>query len=358
MKRPLLIVLIILIPAALIAGYFLGKNTAGKKPDAKAILAFVNGEPITQKDVDTLIGSYITQIESRMYQVRSGALNHLVEQKLWEMAAKKDKMEKEAWLESKINKDQLKITDAELEDIWNKQKDRIKMKKEEFMPQLRSHLELQKKNQAMQEVLAKLRGDAEKDGKIKLLIEEPEEAKVKIDLSSAPSYGNPKAQVTIVEYSDYQCPFCAISQEALHKVLDHYKDKVRLIMKDFPLDRHQDARPASINSYCVKEQNDGKYWEFRQKLFERTKNREDLSMEAQKTIVKNLGLDVDAFAKCAEAKKYSKIVDEAYKEGQEIGVGGTPTFYIIVGRGKNEGQKLTTAPTFENFQKHIDKQLN
>src|SRR3990167_4078510 len=130
MKRPLLIVLIILIPIALVVGFFIGKNTATEKPDEKTILAFVKGEPITQKDVDTLIGSYISQIESRIYQVRSGALNHLVEQKLLDQAAKKDNMEKEAWLESRINKEQLKITDAEMEDIWNKQKDRIKMKKE------------------------------------------------------------------------------------------------------------------------------------------------------------------------------------------------------------------------------------
>lgn len=357
MKRQSLVVLIILIPVALIAGYFIGKSASTGKTNDKAILAFVNGEPITKKDVNVLIGSYVSQIESRIHQVESGAVNHLVEQKLWEQAAKKDNMDKEAWLESKIDKSKLEVTNAELEDIWTKQKDRIKMKKEEFMPQLKSHLALQKKNQEMQGVLAKIRSDAESAGKIKILLAEPEEEKIKLDLASAPSYGNPNANITIVEFTDYECPFCAMSQDALHKVMEHYKDNLRLVVKDFPLDRHANAKPAAIATYCVKEQNEGKFWEFRQKLFERTTNKQDLSSNAQKEIVKTLGLNVDAFNTCMQANKYAKIVDESFAQGQQVGVGGTPTFFIIYGRGKTEGHKLSVAPTFENFQKKIDALL-
>src|SRR3990167_1273596 len=353
MKR-LLLICLVLIPFALFTGCT-KKKEAG---DSKEPVAFVNGEPITEGDLYKLIGGYLKQIEKRIYQVKQGAVNHLVEQKLWEQAAKKAGQDKEAWLQGQTTPEDLKVTDKEIEEVWNAQKDRIKMKKEEFIPQLRSHLEMQKKNQAAQKVLAKLRSDAESTGNIKILLPEPEEELVNLAIAEAPVYGNPKAKVTLVEFTDYQCPYCAVSQDAIHKVLEHYKDKVKLAVMDFPLGQHTDAKPAAIAAYCVKEQNGDKFWEYRQKLFERTKNRQDLGKDALKEIAKNLQLDLNAFEQCVNAQKYLSQIEKSFAHVQEIGVGGTPAFFIIVGAGNTKGYRFSDAPTFEGLKQKIDKLMS
>ncbi|MFC2075155.1 thioredoxin domain-containing protein [Bdellovibrionota bacterium] len=347
MKRLILITLL-LVPLAFVVG-------CTKSPERTKV-AVVDGKSITEADLNTLIGGYINQIERRVHQVKMGGLNHLIEQKLLENAAKKAGMEKEAWLDSQIDPKDLKVTDKEINEIWEKQKGRIKMTKEEFIPQLRSHLERQKKNQAAQAILAKLKSDAESSGKIKIFLEEPKDEPVKVAIGDSPFKGSAKAKVTIVEFSDYQCPACAGSQDALHKVLEHYGNKVRLVAKDFPLPRHTEARPAAEAAYCVQEQDDGKFWEFRAELFKRTKNGESLKTETLKGIVSDLGLNTDAYESCFKAKKYADKVNKHFAEGQEIPVRGTPTFIIVKGN-KNEGEQFTQAPTFENFKRVIDKML-
>jgi len=323
-----------------------------KKADDKTPVAFVNGDPVTEGDLNTLVGSYLKQIERRIHQVKEGAVNHLVEQKLWEQAAKKAGMDKDAWMKSQVDPSEMKVTDKELNEIWAKQKDRVKMKKEEFIPQLRAHLERQKQNQSSQKILAKLRADAEKSGNIKILISEPAEELIKIDTTGAAILGKKNAKVSIVEFSDFQCTFCARSQETLHKVLEHYGDKVNLVVMDFPLKQHPEAKPAAVASYCVKDQNESKFWEFRKLAFERTENRQDLKGDALKEMAKKLEVDMAKFDACMKENKHAKLVDQLFASGQKIGVSGTPSFFI--GTSTSKMQKISAAPTFENFKKQID----
>jgi protein-disulfide isomerase len=146
-----------------------------------------------------------------------------------------------------------------------------------------------------------------------------------IPVASAPIRGNPDAPVTIVEFSDFQCPFCARTAPLIQQVQDKYGDKVRVVYKHFPLNFHPAARPAAIASIAAQEQ--GKFWEMHDVLFESTAS---LSPDKMEEYAEKAGLDMDRFRADYEKKKqeYDKRVTAEYQEGVNAAVRGTPTIYI------------------------------
>ncbi len=147
----------------------------------------------------------------------------------------------------------------------------------------------------------------------------------KIDVGKSPILGNPDAPVTIVEYSEFQCPYSARATPALKEVQKKYGDKVRLVFKHFPLSFHKGAKPAAIASLAAAEQ--GKFWEMHDVLF---KNNRALAPEKMEEYAKQAGCNVEQFKKDMQAKKadYAKRVGADFRQGQSVGVRGTPTIYI------------------------------
>ena len=158
----------------------------------------------------------------------------------------------------------------------------------------------------------------------------------KIAVENAPSLGNPNAPITVVEYSDFECPYCARTAPDVKQIQAKYPDKVRVVYKHFPLGFHKAAKPTAIASVAADDQ--GKFWEFHDVIFEATAKRqlsgadEDLVKYAEQA-----GLDVERFKKDMASKKaeYEKIVDAHYSEGQRVDVRGTPTLYINGKKVKN-----------------------
>lgn len=139
--------------------------------------------------------------------------------------------------------------------------------------------------------------------------------------------GNPEAPVTIVEYSDFQCPFCQRFHPTLQQVLADYPDKVRWVYRHFPIDQiHPQARPAAEASECVAEQkgNDG-FWQFADALFE---NQSRLGESLFKELAQNLGLDMAQFDACFSSRKYQERVETDLQEGISLGVRGTPGSFV------------------------------
>ena len=167
-----------------------------------------------------------------------------------------------------------------------------------------------------------------------------------IELGKAPIRGNPNAPVTIVEYSDFQCPFCARAQPILEAVLEKYADDVRLVFKHFPLSFHKAARPTAIASLAAMEQ--GKFWEMHDVLFEAGG---DLDAAKISEYAEQAGLDVERFNRDMEANKaaYDGMVTADYRGGGEVDVRGTPTLYI-------NGKKVRVR-TVEGMSAMIDAAL-
>ncbi|MBI4037136.1 thioredoxin domain-containing protein [Candidatus Daviesbacteria bacterium] len=179
---------------------------------------------------------------------------------------------------------------------------------------------------------------------------EPSSAQVtEVSLDDDPVLGNPNAPITIIEFSDYQCPFCQrFWTETLPLIKSQYIDtgKVKLVYRDFPLSSiHPDAQKAAEAAECADEQ--GKYWEYHDKLFE---NQFDLSITALKRYAQELGLNTEKFNTCLDSGQMASEVSKDLSEGTAAGVQGTPGFFI-------NGRFLGGAYPFEQFKTIIDEEL-
>ena len=150
------------------------------------------------------------------------------------------------------------------------------------------------------------------------------------EISNAPALGDSNAPVTIVEYSDYECPFCGkFFDESLDQVKSEYVDtgKVRFVYKDFPLTSiHFQAQKAAESARCVRDQlGDDGYWRMHDRLFE---GQQLLGVTSFKQWARDIGVSGDEFDNCLDSGKYASAVSDDLEEGVALGVNGTPTFFI------------------------------
>lgn len=177
-------------------------------------------------------------------------------------------------------------------------------------------------------------------GRLENLDEDPAaETARKISLENVPSKGDPNAQVTVVEYSDFQCGYCARAADEVADLLKDYKGKVRLFYKQFPLSFHKWAEEASIASLCVYDQANEKFWDIHDTIFE--KQAEIKVADAKETfagMARNLGVDMKKYDQCVNSEETKQRVDSDMSEGKSIGVSGTPTFVVdgfVISGGAN-----------------------
>jgi len=163
--------------------------------------------------------------------------------------------------------------------------------------------------------------------------------------------GNPQAKATMVEFSDYQCPFCArYATTTLKQIMETYGDKIYYVWHDFPLAFHQNASAAAIAARCAGEQ--GKYWEMHDELFANQSTwAESKDSQVQfSEYAGKVGLDTTAFAACVKDKDFKTEISQDQKLASQVGVNATPTFFI-------NGQKISGAMPFETFKEVIDQAL-
>jgi len=183
----------------------------------------------------------------------------------------------------------------------------------------------------------------------------------RVSLDDDPVKGNPDAPVTVVEFSDFQCPFCLrFFQQTLPLIEENYIDtgKIKFVYRDFPLDNiHPNARPAHIAAECADEQ--GKFWEYHDLLFQEQAKWQGLdSSKLQKILTKyaaNLGLQGASFESCMQSQEIADEVNADYLQAAQYGATGTPTFFI--GNEKIGFIKLVGAQPYAVFQGMIDNQL-
>ncbi len=160
--------------------------------------------------------------------------------------------------------------------------------------------------------------------------------------------GTPK--VTIVEFSDFECPYCQRFQKTSKEIREKYGDRVQWVFKDFPLDFHKSAMGAHIAANCVWKQNKDAYWKYFDGVFSTERAANALATEALEQRAFSLGLNMDQFRACAKDPDVEKEIKEDMKEGEALGVNGTPAFFV-------NGRMLTGALPFEEFQGIIDDEL-
>jgi protein-disulfide isomerase len=160
-----------------------------------------------------------------------------------------------------------------------------------------------------------------------------------------PARGPKSAPVQIVEFSDFECPYCLRAHATLERVRETYGDRIRLVYRHYPLTNHPNAKPAAEASLCAAEQD--KFWPYHDRLFANPKK---LSGPELQEHAAQLGLDVGAFRACVESAKYRADVEADVAAANAVGVSGTPAFFI-------NGRRLEGAQPFEAFKEVIDEEL-
>lgn len=173
------------------------------------------------------------------------------------------------------------------------------------------------------------------------LLEDP----VKIDVAGAPVRGPEDARITLVEFSDFECPYCSAAMKEVEQIMAAYPKDIKLVYKQFPLDMHPHARMAAEASLAARDQ--GKFWEMYAILF---KNFRRLSHDNILVFAKDIGLDLDKFRADLASGKYKAIIDKDIKDGDAAGVYGTPAFYI---NGKQYNGEVTLAALKPIFQAEL-----
>jgi protein-disulfide isomerase len=185
----------------------------------------------------------------------------------------------------------------------------------------------------------------------------PPDDKVHVEIKpGAYSIGRADAPLTIVEYTDFQCPFCRqFHLTAYADIKKNYIDtgKVRYVSRDFPLAMHENARRAAVAGRCAGEQ--GKYWELRDVMIA---NANQLRADNLVTYARDLGLDVPKFSACLDSDRFTADIDRNIAEGQKIGVSGTPSFVIGHMSGdKLDGVRLVGAMPYSVFDAKLKELL-
>jgi len=146
---------------------------------------------------------------------------------------------------------------------------------------------------------------------------------VEISEEDSPVFGNKDSKITLVEFSDFQCPYCAQYAGFAKEVAEKYKDRVKVVFKHFPLPFHPEAFNASLAAQCAFKQ--GKFVEMHDKLFQ---NQAKLSMDSYSKWAVEINLNKEEFDKCMADQKVKDKISKDLKESQDIGIQGTPTFYL------------------------------
>jgi protein-disulfide isomerase len=321
-----------------------GPASAARDPNAA--VAKLGAQTITEAELQTAAKKELMRADAehaeKVHQIKEQALNGLVDKKLIEAKAKSENITSEALIEREVTAKVPNPSDDEVKQIY----DRTKASGRELPPydqvkgDIVKFVKERNSEQARRTFVDKLRSDA----KVSILLPPVLLPKVEVAAVGA-SKGPDNAPVTIVEFSDYECPFCSRAEETVKKVMEEYKGKVRVVFRDYPLPFHQNAQKAHEAAQCAGEQK--KYWEMHEKLFA---NQKALGVPQLKEYAKGLGLDAGKFDKCLDSGEKAKVVEAAKKAGDEVGVNGTPAFFI-------NGRPLSGAVPFEKFKEIIDLEL-
>jgi protein-disulfide isomerase len=310
---------------------------SGEKAPSPPV-ATVAGTPIDLAEVEELIKPQLLDMRSREFQLRSQALELLIGRTLIEKEAKARGMSPEALDRAEVAA-KVVVSDAEVKTAYANHKARFpNVAEAAALEQIRAQLEQQRQAERRNAYTRELRARYD----VKVLIEP---FRVPVELAQAPVRGNPKAAVTVIEFSDFQCPYCQRVRPTMTRLRELYADRVRFAFRHYPLDFHPQAQKAGEAAACAGEQ--GKFWEMHDRLWDNTSK---LQVDDLKAHAQTLGLAPAEFATCLDSGRFADAVEADLRAGQEYGVSGTPAFFV-------NGRPLVGAQPFEAFQQVIEDEL-
>ncbi len=280
-------------------------------------IASIDGQPLTWNELESFAADQLREIDTKRQQILEASLTGLIEERLLEREAERRQISVAELLSSEIDARVDPVTDAQVDAWYEQNKARVRQPKETVAEQIRSFLWQQRADPLRRQLLAGLR----QQYGVKILFEPP---RVEIDTAGGPAKGPEDAAVTVVEFSDFQCPACRRLQDDFKKLKEAYSDRVRFVFRQYPLTSiHPQAFKAAEAALCAADQ--GRFWDMHDALFE---HQRELGVDQLKTRADELGLDGKAFSQCLDDSSHADQVRSDMRAGQIAGVTGTPTTFV------------------------------
>jgi protein-disulfide isomerase len=320
-----------------------------KKPAVPEVMARVGDQTIDRDAVIEEASKSLQDVEAERLQCQQAAdrnehealqsaVQRVVHRRIFALEAERRGMTEDA-LREQLKAQTGEVTDADVDAFYEANRAQIQQPKEQITDQIRAYL----KQQRLQKADADFFAEMEKNFKVDYLLEP-----LRVEVAATGSARGPAtAPVTIVEFSDFQCPYCSKAEATVKDLLEleKYKGKLRLVYRDYPLPSHNLAPKAAEAAHCAGDQ--GKYWEFHDRLFAATPK---LEVTDLKSYARDLKLDEGRFSKCLDSGEKGKVVADHFKAGNDAGVRGTPAFFI-------NGRLISGAQKLEAFTALIDAEL-
>jgi protein-disulfide isomerase len=321
-------------------------STRAQQPSGSDVVARVGDRAITLQELEDRWAksdpAEHAEATQKVYDGRRAALDAIVADMVIAEAAKAKGLSADAYLEAEVDKRAKPVSDGEVVTFYQQNQNQMQGRSlEAIAPVIKRFLEEQQRTKARQDLVAELRKSAPA---VRVMLDAPRRD-VQIDASD-PVIGTQNAAVTIVEFSDFQCPYCLRAAPTLKKLRDAYGDRVRVVWKDFPLTQiHPQAFKAAEAARCAADQ--GKFWEFHDQLFG---NQQALQPDDLKRYAATMGLDATKFNECLDSSKFAERVRSGVAMGTRLGVNSTPTMYV-------NGRLVSGAQPYEVFTGIIDEEL-
>jgi protein-disulfide isomerase len=319
-------------------------GASAAQPAADTPVAQLNGDSIHQDEIDNGIAVQLGKLQEQIYNLRRQRLESVIRDRLLAQEAGRRGVSVPKLMDIEVTSKVSVVSEEEVERAFRTTRGRQKGDIDDTAArdQIRTQLQSQKIAAQREAFIQSLR----KAAKVVIRLEPPPVVRVNVSTDGAPVRGAVAAPVTIVEFSDFHCPFCKRVLPTLKQVEEKYGDKVKLVFRNFPLDQlHPGARRAHEAAGCAHEQ--GKFWAYHDVLFEKSPNSSDGQLKAY---AESVGLDVAKFDACLKGGTRKTVVQSDVEDAGRLGINGTPTFFI-------NGQLVSGAVPIETFVRLIDAEL-
>lgn len=316
----------------------MGADINSPNLSSSAVVATIAGFPLKADTLIERLKPIMYRLRLEHYERARNEAGQLINDMLLLGEARRRQIGPEEIIRTEISDKVRAPTEEEVAKFYNDNKARISGDLNSVRNQVANYLQDQSRQRLEQELAERLR----KSANIRWLISEPVQPVQNISVDDDPARGDASAAVTIVEFTDFQCPACAAMHPVLEEVLKTYGNKVRFVVRDFPLNQHEHARKAAEAANAAHAQ--GKFFEYAALLF---KNQKALDVPSLKKYASDLGLNRARFDAALDRGVYDAEINKDLQDGEMYGVGSTPTIFI------NGVQLRTLSP--EALREAIDR---
>ncbi len=318
--------------------------THGGVHEKPRVAAQGKGQAITFQELEVPVASRLLELEQEAYELKKERLDSLITEMLLQEEADRRGITIQELVRREVLSEGVPVSEADVMEYYEENKGRWtdwRGSQEQLLNRIRAHLRNQK---AYEMARLYARSLAEED-EVKIYLQEPRLARVQVNIEHNFSTGPEDAPVTVVEFSDYECPVCRNTHENIRRIREKYQGQIRWVFKDYPLRQHRWAARAAEAARCAGDQ--GKFWEYQHMLYS---SREELHPERLKAYAEQLGLDTERFEDCLDSGKQAQWVQQDREDARMSGVSSTPTYII-------NGHTFRGAPTLERFIEMIEAAL-